>query len=514
MDAEVAAQELLKRYLAKRQILKYIDYMRPEGLPDFHYQPARHHKIFADRIDRVLESIHARSEQEDRKATSVPPGAAKSFYFSIVGPTFMLAADPSLKIICANAAESLAEDFARRRRQIMMTPKWQSLSGTSLLKDAKSLSFQGTPEGGGIYAVGAGSTIQGLRADCLIGDDLVTGHEEAGNLTLLDKKWKWYLSEARSRLRPGGAELLVATRWALLDPIGRVIRLTEKGDENWEYVRIPMVCDSENDPVGRRPGDRLWPEYFTGRMVRDARRDPLIWTTLYQQSPAVTEFSWVPLEQIQFSDPRTFPKELTYYVGCDISLGVQKGDFTVFAVFGVDSQKNLYLIHLFRQQVDPKQSAAEFLRLCSEYSPRYAWIENDNTSVMWGKIVDMEAGRLGVPNLLRLSKMKNHDKEVRASHLRHLFLQNRVKLAEADWNQVVLKELAEFPDGRNDDIVDSMGVVAKELHKLSGPAANVERKDAPIVGSVQMKEGKLQTTQPLKELWQSQPKLSLSRRRI
>lgn len=512
MDPKVAAQELLERYAAKADILAYIKYLRPEGLPDFHHEPARHHRIFADRINRVLDSIHRRAEEEDRKATSVPPGAAKSFYYSIVGPTFMLAADPSLKIICANAAESLAEDFARRRRQIMLTPTWQTLSGTRLLSDARSLSFQGTPEGGGIYAVGAGSTIQGLRADCLIGDDLVTGHEEAGNLAQLDKKWKWYLSEARSRLRPGGAELMVATRWALLDPIGRVIRLTNEGKEHWEYIRIPMVCDGENDPCNRRPGDRLWPEYFTARMVRDAKRDPLIWQTLYQQNPAVSEYAWVPLDQIRFEDPVGFP-DMTYYIGCDISLGVQKGDFTVFAVMGLSSEKTLHLVHLYRKQATPNESAREFLRLCNDYKPRFAWIENDNTSVMWGKIVDMEAANSGAVNLLRLSKMKNRDKEVRASHLRHLFLQNRVKIAKADWNQVVLKELAEFPDGRNDDIVDAMGVVAKELQKISGPLVVAEQEEKPIVGNLTMTEGKIHTTQTLDQLWKPE-KIRIGRSRI
>lgn len=510
MEAQAAAKEYLKRELALRDVLEYIKYLRPEGLPDFGYSPARHHKIFARRINTIAEAIKTRSEEQDRKAVSVPPGAAKSFYFSIVGPTFLLAADPSLKIICANAAESLAEDFARRRRQIMMTPTWQRLAETSLLPDAKSLAFQGTPEGGGIYAVGAGSTIQGLRADALIGDDLITGHEEAGNLTQLDKKWKWYLSEARSRLRPGGAEMMVATRWALLDPIGRVLRLTEKGEEHWEYVRIPMVADSENDPCGRRIGDRLWPEYFTARMVRDARRDPLIWQTLYQQNPAVSEYSWVPLDHIEFIDPAERPQRLRYYIGCDISLGVQKGDFTVFAVLGLDEKKHLYLVDLFRKQADPNESARIFLRLCEQYEPRYCWMDNDNTSVMWGKIVDMESAKLGIRHRLRLSKMKNRDKEVRASHLRHAFLQKRVKIVKADWNQVVLRELAEFPDTRNDDIVDAMGVVAKELRNISGPGALIETKEEPIKGSLTMTEGKVHTTQPLKELWK--PAVSIGRR--
>jgi predicted phage terminase large subunit-like protein len=505
-----AANELLRRREAKRDILAYIRYMRGEHLPDFSWEPAKHHRLFAGVLNRVRDTIHERREEDDRHATSVPPGAAKSFYYSITGPTFLLAADPSLKILCINAAESLAEDFARRRRQIMLSRSWQKLSGSSLLADAKSLSFQGTKEGGGIYAVGAGSTIQGLRADCLIGDDLVTGHEEAASLSQLDKKWNWYLSEARSRLRPGGAELLIATRWALLDPIGRVLRLTEKGQESWHYLRIPMIADTEDDPVGRKLGERLYPEYFTARMVTDAQRNPLIWNTLYQQNPAVSEYSWVGLDHIHIRGRDTFPENLRKYMGCDISLGVQKGDFTVFTVFGLSEDKKLYLLDLFRKQADPNESARAFLALCQQYNPRTAWLENDNTSVMWGKIVDMEAKRMKVPNKLRLSKMKNRDKEVRASALRSLFMQDRVVIAQDQWTQAVLKEVAEFPDGRNDDIVDAMGVVAKELARMAGPKLLETETTPEIQGTMQMIDGTLHTTEPLEKLWQ--PAINMGRR--
>lgn len=510
MEPSRAAELALTRIRAKTDILEYIKWMRPEGLPDFHHQPAQHHRLFAQKINTLAESIRLRHEREDRMATSVPPGSAKSFYWSIVGPTFIMAADPSLKIICANASESLAEDFARRRRQIMLTRRWQMLAESNLMADARSLSFQGTPEGGGIYAVGAGSTIQGLRADAVIGDDLVTGHEEASSLTQLDKKWKWYLSEARARLRPGGAEALIATRWALLDPIGRVLRLTDKGLEHWDYTRIPMICDAADDPLGRRIGDRLWPTYFTQRMVEDAQRDPLIWQTLYQQNPAVTEFAWVPLEKIHIGRREEFP-ELRYYIGVDISLGVQKGDFTVFVVMGVDQRKHVYIVDLYRKQASPNETAQEFLHLCERWNVRSAWVENDNASVMWGKIVDMEARQLGLPNRLQLSRMKNREKEVRASHLRHLFWQDRVHVAEAEWNQAFLKEIAEFPDGRNDDIVDGAAVVAKELRLLSGPLLVRTAPPPPIQGAIIQQEGLMVTAEPLEKLWK--PAVSLGRRR-
>lgn len=512
MRSEQAAKELLRRREARRDHLAYIDFMRPAGLPDFHHRPARHHRLFAATLDYLHASLLTRSEEDDRAAISVPPGAAKSFYGSITFPTKLLAADPTLKIICVSAGELLAEDFARRRRNIMLTPHWQRLSGAALAADSKALHFMGTNKGGGIYAVGAGTTIQGLRADALIADDLVAGFEMAASLTQLDKLWNWYLSEARARLRPGGIELMIATRWAMLDPIGRILRLTDQGDEHWKYLRIPMEADTEDDPLGRKLGERLWPEYFTARMVRDAKRNPVVWNTLYQQNPRVSEYSWVPLDRIHVADRSTFPSRLKIYIGCDIALRVGTGDFTVFAVVGVDEDKRFYIIDLYRKQADSSESCKTFLALCEQYHPTYAWIDNDNTSVVWGQMVEMEARRIGVHSPLLLSKMKNRDKEVRAAKLRSLFLQDRVVIAQAEWTSAALREVAEFPEGRNDDIVDAIGVVAKELHKITGPQRIIEAPEAPpIEGAFQQIEGKIMTRHTVDELFEE--KLNVGRLR-
>ena len=505
-----AARELLARQRALTNIHDYIRYMRREGLPDFHYEPADHHRVIGGTLNKLAASIGFGLKPEepdplDRAAISLPPGSAKSFYSSIVFPTFLLARNPATKVLCTNAAESLAEDFARRRRQIMLSPWWQRLSGTSLLSDAKALGFQGTKEGGGIYAFGAGSTIQGIRADALIADDLVTGHEMAGNLALLDKLWNWFISEARARVRPYGIELLIATRWALLDPIGRVLRLTEQNHEDWRYLRMPMVCDSDDDLVGRKLGERLWPEYFTPRMVTDAKRSPLIFQTLYQQNPAVSEYSWVPLDKVQLVPKSEVPDSLRIYVGVDISLHVGKGDFTVIATLGLDENKSLWVLNIIREQMDTKTSAARFLDVCEggweEQPVHYAWVENDNASVVWGQMVEQISAQTGQHAPLMMSKMRNKDKEVRAAPLRTLFLQNRVYIVDEPWSQAFIREIAEFPDGRNDDTIDGVGVVAKELRKLTGPLQEIKRKrPTEVKGAVQIVDGKYMTRARFKEM--------------
>lgn len=512
MEPQTAAEELLRRRRARTLHTEYLEYLRPTQLPDFHHTPADHHILFADALDQLQASLTQRSEEGDRVAISVPPGAAKSFYGSITYPTKLLASDPRMKIICVSAGELLAEDFARRRRAIMSTPEWQRLAGASLAQDSKALHFMGTTKGGGIYAVGAGTTIQGLRADALIADDLVAGFEMAASVTQLDKLWNWYLSEARSRLRPGGIELMIATRWAMLDPIGRVLRLTKLGHEAWRYLRLPMEADSDDDPLGRPLGARLWPEYFTARMVTDAKRNALVWNTLYQQNPRVSEHAWAPLDKIHYAERATFPQRLRIYIGCDIALHVGVGDHTVLAVIGIDDEKRFYILDLWRKQCDTNESCRAFLALCQQYQPSMAWVDNDNTSIVWGRQVEMEARRQGMHSPLTVSKMMGRDKEVRAANLRSLFLQDRVVIAKADWNAALLRELAEFPDSDINDIVDAIAVVAKELHKLSGPA-RLEEVSAPppIEGALQMIEGKIMTRSTVDELFA--PTLSVGRLR-
>ena len=96
--------------------------------------------------------------------------------------------------------------------------------------------------------------------------------------------------------------------------------------------------------------------------------------------------------------------------------------------------------------------------------------------------------------------MKNRDKEDRAAPLRSLFIQMRVRILNRPWTELALVELAEFPGGRHDDIIDAFGVVAKEMHRISPPKHEVVQEIKPIHGAMQEKEGKLMTTQTLDQL--------------
>ena len=107
-----ASQLVLQRQQALQNLIPYIKYMRPSLLPDFEHTPAKHHHLMA----AVLESLAKR--ECNRAAISLPPGSAKSKYSSIWFPTWLIAKNPKLKIICVSNSETLAEDFSAERRRI------------------------------------------------------------------------------------------------------------------------------------------------------------------------------------------------------------------------------------------------------------------------------------------------------------------------------------------------------------------------------------------------------------
>ncbi|WP_428818440.1 phage terminase large subunit [Microbulbifer sp. MCCC 1A16149] len=476
--AREAAQELLIRREARRSLYAYMDLMRETHLPDFIHQPAQHHRLMVDVIEKFT------TKGEDRATFAFPPGSAKSTYGSVIAPTWLLAQDPTLQIICVSNSQSLAESFSRRRRAAMETDQWKRISGTELLPDAKSLEYQGTKEGGGIRCLGAGSTVTGFRADYIFADDLIVGHEQASSLQQLDKIWNWYLSELRSRLKPNGKQLVLGTRWATQDVIGRLYELYDQEIEDWKHIRVPMLCDSPSDPLGRELGERLWPDWFTEKMVKDAQRDPLIWQTLYQQTPMDFEGSWVDSQHFQIT--RTIPAGVKYYFGIDIALSVGKGDYTVIAVVAMDAMKGLYVVDVYREQVSPDESVEALYKLAKKYPPAGIYLDNDSPSKMWCQLVWRQGKEKGKSLPLIAVPTGNKDKETRNAPLRAFLIQEAIHFKQALWNGVVFDELAKFPGGRHDDVVDAIGIVCRQFPKLSAPTnpakrmgMNIERQLVP-----------------------------------
>jgi hypothetical protein len=142
----------------------------------------------------------------------------------------------------------------------------------------------------------------------------VRGREDADSERARETAWQWYLNDFVPRLKPGASQILIMTRWHQDDLAGRLL---EREADAWRIVDLPMEA-LPGDPLGRQPGERLWPEWFTPEMVEIAKRDPRARNALYQQRPVVEEGDYFKLDW--FTPFVRLPEDVTTYGASDYAV--------------------------------------------------------------------------------------------------------------------------------------------------------------------------------------------------
>jgi hypothetical protein len=228
------------RRICQRDFLSFcIHALAPRG-----ESPARHHQ----RICSELQAV-ARGEIP-RLMVLMPPGAGKTTYVSRLFIAWYLATHPHANVIGTSHTAELAEtNSVYIQRYIRDNFDVLELQ---LLNDAKS-NWE-TANGGRYRAIGVGGAITGFRADIVIIDDPIRGRAEADSTLSREHTWDWYCSDLLTRLKLGGAIVLVGTPLHLDDLLGRLLR-TEA--EQWKLLRLPAIAEGK-DPLGRAEGEPLW----------------------------------------------------------------------------------------------------------------------------------------------------------------------------------------------------------------------------------------------------------------
>ena len=175
----------------------------------------------------------------------------------------------------------------------------------------------------------------------------------------------------------------------------------------------------------------------------------------------------------------------------------------MFSVFGLGVDRNLTLVEIYRNQRSVDHTAKDFIKICEKYEPAGVYIDDDNASKVWAKLVFEVAKNEGVAVPMQILPIGRRDKETRAAPLRSYFLQDRISILQAPWNTDLLFELSKFPVGcRHDDQVDAMALVAAQLMKLAAPKVPDKARVSTetIIG---LKDGRMVLNESLDNLFKS-----------
>jgi predicted phage terminase large subunit-like protein len=424
------------------------------------------HADHLELLDRELEQVVRYIETGGKEGTQfliveMPPRHGKSLTVSQYLPAWFLGRNPTKRVMTVSYQKPLAQKFGRRVRNILMLPEYQALyPGTRLSDDSHasdSFDVAGTGGDGGLDALGVLGGATGKGAHLLICDDLIRGRKDAESETIRDGVWDAFLNDLLTRLEPGGAVVLMATRWHQDDPIGRVLAQFK------DFVRLTLCAlietqeQADTDPLRRKIGEALWPFRYPADILKRIRErlGPYGWSSLYQQNPTPAEggiFKRKWFEQkIDLSQLPAIVRAVRFW---DLAMSEKtSADYTVGTQMVECEDGHLYIVDVSRGQME-----------WGDVTPHLAdTMLADGPSVTQGieekGFMSRAVTDLNMDHRLRGYQVwgypKDTDKLTNALPFAAKCAAGVVHLVKAHWNAAWIDEVCSFPNGTHDDQLDS-----------------------------------------------------------
>jgi predicted phage terminase large subunit-like protein len=423
------------------------------------YTPARHHRALLDRLALIGEGAI------DRLMVLMPPGSAKSTYASMIFPAWWLARHPTSSVIAASHTAELADHFGRRLRNLIAEEA--EVLGYGLSGDSRAAHRFRTSAGGEYFATGIHGPVTGRRADLVVIDDPIKSHAESESELSRNHLWNWYRSELTTRLKPGGRIVLVMTRWHEDDLGGR---LMEAGDD-WHQLRLPALAEA-GDPLKRRPGEALWPEWEDAATLSRKRAavGSRVWQALYQQSPTPAEGSLFPVARVGMAEmlPEGARMVRAWDLAASEATSGSDPDWTVGLKLAACPDGALVVVDVLRFRGGPHAVVDAILRTASRDGREVAIGLPQDPGQAGKQQVAWLSSQLGGFSVL--SSPETGAKLVRAMPVAAMVEAGRLRLLRAGWNDAFLGELRDFPHGRKDDQVDALSRAFSMLAQAGRPA--------------------------------------------
>jgi predicted phage terminase large subunit-like protein len=417
------------------------------ALAPLNQSPERHHLLLIKELEAVAAGTN------DRLMVFMPPGSAKSTYASIVFPLWCMI-HGNLDVVGASHGSELAEEFSGRI--IRMAQDNAQTLGFQLISE--SVKGWRTSNGCVYRAAGSGGSITGRRADLFIIDDPIKGREDADSLTYRDKVWNWYRSVVLTRLKKNARIVIIQTRWHEDDLSGRLLEEMKLGADQWRIISLPAIAEAEDDMLGRKIGEALWPSWEDERELERKRiavgeRE---WAALFQQRPRPLEGSLFKTAMIGILPAAPASRRIVraWDLAATKQMGSRDPDWTVGVKLLRTDDGKYVVVDVVRLRGGPEEVQAAIV----------------NTAKLDGKTVKIslpqdpgQAGKFQAAHFVKHldgftveATPESGDKATRAQPIASQANVGNLMLIEAEWNRRFIDELGGFPTATHDDQVDAL----------------------------------------------------------
>ena len=432
-------QNLQRTQDAQKNFLSFVKFMWPD------FVEGTHHRIIAEKFDRIADGTLK------RLIVNMPPRHTKSEFASFMLPAFIMGRNPLTKIIQTSHTAELSQRFGRKTKQLIDSLDYKKVfPETGLQADSKAAGRWDTSAGGEYFAAGVGGAITGRGADLLIIDD-PHSEQDALSETAMENAYEWYTSGPRQRLQPGGAIVLVMTRWSTIDLTGNLMKAqAEPKADQWEVVEFPAIMDS---------GLPTWPEYWKLNELESVKASLAItkWNAQWMQKPTSEEGAILKREWWKPWAEKDTPNLHYIIQSYDTAFSKKEtADFSAITTWGVfspdDARPALILLDARRGRWEFTELKETALKEYNYWEPEMVLVEAKAS----GMPLSDELRRAGIP-VTNYTPTRGNDKHTRVNSIAPMFESGMVFYPEGrTFAEEVIEECAAFPYGENDDYVDTV----------------------------------------------------------
>ena len=441
---------------------------------DLLWQPSRFHRFLCDKAQEFVEK--PTDKAYEILILNTPPQHGKSTTITATFPAWYLMKNPDSKVIVTSYGDSLAQRFGKQN--LDKVKEHGKIFGVSLdKKKANATEFRIAKHTGVMISAGYGSGLTGNPADLIIIDDPVKNRAEADSETDRNKKWADYIDSIESRISAGGKIILIMTRWHEDDLAGR---LMEHYEDRTTVINLPCEAE-ENDPLGRKIGEALCPEIGKGdawladfkasHMTEEGMRS---WNALYQGHPSAREGNMLKREWWQYYNRSDYDEGKLTFDNMLLSVDAtfkdgEKNDYVAMEVWGKKGPR-LYLVDLVNEHLNFPDTIRK-IRIVKAIYPE-----------MFITLIEDKANGTGITQMLKKDVMgiipvtPDASKEARVNAVSPVIEAGNVYLPrDKGFTFKFVDQCASFPNGKHDDMVDSMTQAVSRL-AFSRTVRKMERK--------------------------------------
>ena len=414
------------------------------------------------------------------------PARLHSTYCSVVAPTWYMGKNPGSRIILASYGTDLAKKHGTKARAIVSQRKYVEAFGTTLSKQTGAREMWALENGSEYMSGGLLSGLTGNRANGVIIYDPIKGRAEAESATIRQRTIEAYEDDLRTRFVPKAWMVIVQTRWHDEDLAGSLLPDDYDGESGliacrdgmvWDVICLPAKIENEkmaaDDPLGRKVGEYIWPEWFDAQHWYQYEPRPgdqdspneRTWAALYQQRPRPDTGNQFDREWVNWYPLGTHPKYLNVYCASDYSVSDGAGDYTEHGVAGLDQNGDIWILDWWYGQNPPDITIDALLDLAA----RWKAIGGFDESGLIEKAIKPQF-------LMRQRQRKIYlpveylptigDKVARFQSFRGMASSGKLHVPDCPWGRRLVDQLCVFPGRSHDDAVDVCSLFGRGLEGM------------------------------------------------